>query len=263
MDETTQIYPRANKSLSHVGEELFGVKILSIDSIGDKGRVYNFLCTCGNTFVSGYFEFKRTKHKSCGCKIKYEARLSHGCGSQNKGTTKEYRAWQGTKNRCYNKNNQDYKDYGGRGIKVCDRWLNSFENFLEDMGESPSKLHSIDRKDVNGNYEPENCRWATPKEQSFNRRNTRTYQFNGKQMLLADIAKELNISIGAARQRILKHSSFSQPITKNKGYLIVNKENGIFYENISLAAKSINISKNILYPMLKGIRTNKTNLTYA
>lgn len=80
-----------------------------------------------------------------------------------------YKQWAGMKTRCSNPNHQAYKDYGGRGIRVCDRWL-VFKNFLVDMGERPSKLHSLDRIDVNGNYEPSNVRWATPKEQVANKR---------------------------------------------------------------------------------------------
>ena len=85
--------------------------------------------------------------------------------------TKEYNAWRGLKNRCLNKNNPKYKDYGGRGITVCDRWLNSFDNFFEDMGICLKDL-SLDRIDVNGNYCKENCRWATPVEQRNNQRRT-------------------------------------------------------------------------------------------
>lgn len=83
-------------------------------------------------------------------------------------TSKEYMTWCGMKARCYNVNNPKYKRYGQRGIVVCDRWKDSFINFLEDMGRSPSAKHSVERNDNDGNYEPNNCKWATPKEQSNN-----------------------------------------------------------------------------------------------
>lgn len=112
------------------------------------------------------------KIKSCGCMRAKALKLSntkHGfCGKGNIHPT-EYTSWREMKTRCYNKNNKSYKNYGARGIKVCDGWLNSFENFYIDMGPKP-KGYSLDRINNDGDYEPSNCRWATALQQANNRR---------------------------------------------------------------------------------------------
>lgn len=124
-------------------------------------------CDCGATAVVAGRELRRGETKSCGCaKKELIGALNRTHGMTRK---REYRSWQAMKERCGNLNNCHFNNYGGRGIQVCERWRNSFENFLADMGKCPP-LHSIDRIDVDGDYTPENCRWADAATQTINRR---------------------------------------------------------------------------------------------
>ena len=153
-------------------------------------------CDCGNTTVVVTSKLKNGHTQSCGCRKKSvlaEASKKHGQASSRRPTS-EYCTWQNMKRRCYDVTNKSYANYGGRGIKVCDRWCSSFEAFFADMGQRPSPQHSIDRfPDNDGNYEPGNCRWAVRKEQSSNRRVVKLYTFDGKTMHLADWSRELGI----------------------------------------------------------------------
>lgn len=130
--------------------------------------VWRCKCDCGKAVDVIGKQLRRGQTQSCGCLLldrSREANTKHG----QKGT-RLYRIWGGMLNRIRNPRCKDYFRYGGRGIAVCKRWESSFENFLADMGQPPTSTHSIDRINNDGNYEPGNCRWATPKEQIANRR---------------------------------------------------------------------------------------------
>lgn len=133
----------------------------------DKRGLYLWLCLCdcGRETVVRGSDLREGKTKSCGClhdELASKRNFRHG---HSKGT-RTYRSWMAMRDRCRYSNHKDYEHYGGRGIKVCERWQ-SFENFLADMGERPVGL-TLDRIDPNGNYEPGNCRWATWSEQREN-----------------------------------------------------------------------------------------------
>jgi hypothetical protein len=132
-------------------------------------------CDCGNQSIILMSNLTMNRTKSCGClnmeNKKNNVKHSHTINGL---ITSEYTAWVNMRNRCYNSKNNRFQHYGGRGITVCDRWLKSFKNFINDMGLKPTPLHSIDRIDVNGNYEPSNCKWSTPQEQANNKRNNIT-----------------------------------------------------------------------------------------
>jgi hypothetical protein len=121
-------------------------------------------CDCGKTLNAEPNLLISGGVKSCGC-LRKELLRTHGYSH-----LWEYGCWWAMVSRCCNPNDSSYKNYGGRGIKVCDRWIDSFEDFFKDMGERPGSEYSIDRKDNNGNYEPGNCRWATRSQQQRNKR---------------------------------------------------------------------------------------------
>lgn len=119
-------------------------------------------CDCGNiTEMVRYYLIRSNPKTHCGCE-KTNSIVSK--------FPTEHGIWKMMQVRCYDEKHVAYKDYGGRGIRVCARWLADFEAFLTDMGPRPTPFHSIDRMDVNGNYEKSNCRWATPEEQRANQR---------------------------------------------------------------------------------------------
>lgn len=138
-----------------------------------KTRQFKCRCNCGEATVVALSHLRSGQVSSCGClgkERRQAANLVHGEAS-NKTSSAEYRTWAKMIERCENPKVINFANYGGRGIRVCERWRSSFEAFLADMGRKPSPKHSIDRyPDNDGNYEPTNCRWATAKQQRANRR---------------------------------------------------------------------------------------------
>lgn len=165
-------------------------------------RVYYLCkCDCGN-LVEKRGEAVRGGTLSCGCyhnEVTASINYKHGLSKSG-----EHRIWSHMKNRCINANDKKYHDYGGRGIEVCDRWRDSFEDFLSDMGMRPSQKHSIDRIDVNGNYEPGNCRWATSKEQCINKRNTFYAEYNDEVLPLKTWCERLGLDYKQAHKKIIR-----------------------------------------------------------
>jgi hypothetical protein len=158
------------------GERIGRLTVIEIAKLTEQGRWYRCRCDCGNEITVRGASLARENTRSCGC-LKREQTAAMGRNSAihghtvNKKPTPTFNSWSSMRDRCRRRKAAAYPNYGGRGIKVCDRWADSFENFLADMGERPAGT-SLDRIDPLGNYEPGNCRWATAQEQSRNRRKT-------------------------------------------------------------------------------------------
>lgn len=168
-------------------------------------------CECGTVRDVQERSLLNGQSKSCGCKRRdefIERNTVHGLCKEH---PVEYRAWNAMVYRCENPACSEYPRYGGRGISVCGRWRKGcddqggFECFLADMGFRPSPRHSLDRIDNDGNYEPGNCRWATPSQQAQNKRNTRRYAFRGSRLTAPQIAKLVGIKPTTFHMRVAKY----------------------------------------------------------
>jgi len=130
--------------------------------------------------------------------------------------TAEYRAWGSIRQRCGNPKNTQFKDYGGRGIRVCQEWLDSFDTFYAYIGPKPSPQHTIDRIDINGHYEPGNVRWATKKEQERNKRNSRFVEYEGQTKTIAEWAESSSVTRDVLWHRIKLGWSMDDALTATK-----------------------------------------------
>lgn len=165
-------------------DQRFG-RLLVTSHVNDKNHGHHkwlCQCDCGRTHVVLGLNLKRGLTRSCGC-LRSEAsaqrRTTHGLRQR-----PEYIVWVGMRNRCYNRTDRSFKDYGGRGISVCDEWRNDFGAFFRDMGERPSQLHSIERTKNHLGYCKDNCEWALPQQQANNRRSNRLIRYRGKRVTI-------------------------------------------------------------------------------
>ena len=197
--------------------DLIGKKFGKLTVIKNVGidKKYNTLwlckCDCGNEKIVARYKLTIGNTKSCGCLKKQHCsnlHKIHGLSNTKIGYT-----WRGMKSRCYNPKNENYKNYGGRGIKVCDEWLNDFMNFYNwSINNGYKEDLSIDRINSDGNYEPNNCRWIPWKEQTRNTRRNRMITYNNETHCLAEWAEILGIDYSKLKNKINKTKDFQEAI---------------------------------------------------
>lgn len=201
-----------NPQFKDLTGQTFGrLTVLSFAGIRRRGKSYWLCeCACGAQTIAWGSNLRSGKTRSCGCLLKdYRSKKWRTHGKSN---TREYKAWCDMLARCNNRQQRGWRYYGSRGIRVWKGWQ-SFENFLADMGPTPSYKHSIDRIDNDGDYEPCNCRWATKKEQANNCRSTHWIAFNGKTQPLQIWAEELGICPSMIRKRLKRGWSVERALT--------------------------------------------------
>lgn len=173
--------------MNNIGKRFGRLIIIKKTRLQDKREAYICLCDCGNKKIIRKTHLLNGNTISCGCYFK-EISTKHGLRKKS-----IYNIWANIKQRCLNINGSGYKDYGGRGIKICKEWEKSFINFYKDMGDRPEGK-TLDRIDNDGDYCKENCRWVDRKTQNRNSRHARKIKYNGEIRCLTEWAEELNIN---------------------------------------------------------------------
>lgn len=171
-------------------------------------------CDCGSETVVEMSSLKSGNTQSCGCL--HRKRCAERLSTHGRSKSPEYLSWIAMKARCGNPHHKDWKHYGGRGITVCIRWAESFEQFLADMGTQPAGKNTIERIDTNGNYCKENCRWASQKEQTRNKRNNRVLTHQGVTKTLAEWAEEIGVCQKRLSRRLRLGWSAQEVLDKRK-----------------------------------------------
>lgn len=201
------------------GQRFGGLLVLYRDASvrRDRSVTTMWMCRCDCQTVRSFSAggLRKGQVKSCGClKARVMCAIASATGESRHGSAErrwasEYNTRRSMIARCHNPNRKDFLHYGGRGIRVCDRWRESFENFFADMGPKPSPKHSIDRIDLNGHYEPGNCRWATVAEQMSNRSDSRYLTIDGVTLTMAEWSRRTGVHNTTIRWR--KRRGFSDP----------------------------------------------------
>jgi hypothetical protein len=191
-------------------------RLTAVEHIGSDTQhqaLWLCICDCGKEHITTGHSLLRGNCKSCGClknELSSERLKKHGgCGSR------LYRIYDAMKQRCYNENHNHYKNYGGRGIVVCDEWKSSFDAFQQwAMQNGYADNLTIDRINVDGNYEPQNCRWITMFEQQQNRTNTHIVEYKGEKFTISQLARKHNLKPNVLERRIKNGWDIETAVTR-------------------------------------------------
>lgn len=198
-----------------VGHKFGRLTVISFAYILKNNRWWHCLCKCGNKKTLTTAVLKGGHSRSCGCLARDFAKAratKHG-----KHGIPEYEIWKSMKQRCHNENAKDYHFYGARGISVCEKWRDSFDAFIEDIGYRPGKDYSIERINVNGNYAPGNVKWIRRFMQHRNTRRNVMIEWNGKTMCLLDWSEETGIPHSTLRNRVYVYNMKPPELFAPKG----------------------------------------------
>jgi hypothetical protein len=185
-----------------------------VDRAGNSGKFAAWLCrcVCGSEVVVGGNKLRGGRRKACGVNgHRWKSQQVRAQGGMTTQFPSEYQSWLNMFARCTDPESKNFKNYGARGITICDRW-NEFKNFMLDMGRKPHPRHTIERDDVNGNYEPANCRWIARKDQGRNKRNSVFVTYQGKRLLLIDLVEDLGLSRSIVYGRLKAGWTLAQAI---------------------------------------------------
>ena len=191
---------RGNRFVDRVGKKYGRLTVKSLDGFRGPQSYWKCVCDCGGEKVVQGGNLQSGNVSSCGCFQKESAaKVSYVHGMSR---TPEYRVWAHMKERCEKTDKRHGKYYYDKGIKVCERWVDSFSNFFEDIGKRPSSFHTIDRIDSNRNYSPENCRWVTNDVQQSNKSNNIRISFSGKTLTYSEWERTLGLPKGKISSRV-------------------------------------------------------------
>jgi len=240
---TTMVDGRNHNRIDLTGNRFGMLVVLFEDGRTNDGKIkWRCQCDCGKTHSVSGKHLRKKSIKSCGCD-RGKGLRTHGLSH-----TQAHKHWIAMLVRCNSPNRSRWKDYGGRGITVCDRWVESFENFYADMGDPPVG-YTLDREDNEKSYSPDNCRWATAKTQGRNRRNNRLIEFQGCTKTLAEWAESLGVTSTTLKYRIDKGWDLEKALNQKPAQIKLIEWNGKS-QSLNQWARDLCIKQNVLWGRL-------------